>query len=95
MAKMNVTESNFFGILIAKGGIYKNQVSLGGRYHIALQGLCRLGLAELLCYDKPALAQYVPTPAGVAADAAVKRNEVGTDVRSKMASIGTRARDAK
>lgn len=89
MAKMNITESNFLGILVTNKQIPKNKVSLGGRYHVALQGLCRLGFAVLNG------GIYAPTEAGIAALAATKRNEVGTDVRSKMAPVGTRSNARK
>jgi len=88
MPKMNVTESNFLGILIAHGRVPKSKVSLGGRYHVALQGLCRLGYASLKAEGLDQV--YVPTEEGIAALAETSRNETGTDARSKMVPVGTR-----
>jgi len=86
MKKMNVTESNFLGLLITKKFIAKSEVSMAGRYHVALQGLCRLGFAVLET-PKPGMvgvAKYIPTPAGIAAHATTTRHEDGADRRSKM-----------
>lgn len=78
--KMNVTVSNFLEILVERGSILKSQVSLGGRYHVALQDLVRLGYANLTQDGK-----YLPTDSGKEALASTPRHTSGCgDARSKM-----------
>ena len=79
--KLNVTETNMLAVLVQRNGVPKAQVAPGGRYHVALAGLCRAGAAVL------ADGKYAPTEAGRAHLAGAALSEGGIDARSKMARL--------